>query len=422
MSLDSLIKSRIVAHIAGEPRLLRRRKAFEARRSRRGAAHVVDYFHDVADPYAHLTAQVLRDFQDRYGIELQPHLISGPPGWAVPAPESLASHALVDAWQLARKAGLLFPDAVDPPTPERIEDARAMIAASLLQPDFAETAAAVGAALWQGDALPPCPKTDPADAMAHGDAVLAQGGHYLGASFHYGGEWYWGIDRLHYLEARLQGLGVSRPGIANTPIFAPPTVGTSPTGGQSTVVEAFVSFRSPYSYVAFDRARALAGEYGATFQPRPVLPMVMRGLAVPRAKKMYILRDAAREARRHNIPFGRICDPLGKAVERGYTLIGFARDAGQLGDFCASFMRGVWSEGIDARTDAGLAKIVERAGLDWQDAKPFLVDESWRAEVDENRKELTSLNLWGVPSFRCGDVAIWGQDRLWVLEEHLKTL
>ncbi len=422
MSLDSLIKSRIVAHIAGEPRLLRRRRAFEARRSRRGAPRVVDYFHDVADPYAHLTAQILRELQNRYEIELRPHLISGPPDLAVPAPASLASHALLDARLLARKAGLSFPQTTERPTPDRIDAARALITASLLQPDFAETATAVGAAFWQGEGLPAFAKADPAGAMAQGDAQLARGGHYLGASFHYGDEWYWGIDRLHYLESRLRGLGVTRPGSANAPIFAPPVVGTATGRQQAVVVEAFVSFRSPYSYVAFDRARALARVHGATFQPRLVLPMVMRGLAVPRAKKMYILHDAAREARRHNIPFGRVCDPLGKAVERGYALIGFARDAGQLDGYCSSFMRGVWSDGIDARTDAGLARIVERAGLDWQDAKPFLTDESWRSEVEENRKDLTALNLWGVPSFRCGDVAIWGQDRLWILDDHLKTL
>jgi hypothetical protein len=60
MSYDNLIKSRIIALITGEPRLLRKRTAFERRRAWQGAAQVAEYFHEVADPYPRLTAQVLR--------------------------------------------------------------------------------------------------------------------------------------------------------------------------------------------------------------------------------------------------------------------------------------------------------------------------------------------------------------------------
>ena len=34
--------------------------------------------------------------------------------------------------------------------------------------------------------------------------------HYSGAMFYYGGEWYWGADRLYLLEQRLAALGVDR--------------------------------------------------------------------------------------------------------------------------------------------------------------------------------------------------------------------
>jgi len=29
------------------------------------------------------------------------------------------------------------------------------------------------------------------------------------------------------------------------------------------------------------------------------------------------------------------------------------------------------------------------------------------------------LGLWGVPSFRVGDTAVWGQDRLWAVQQAL---
>ena len=37
-------------------------------------------------------------------------------------------------------------------------------------------------------------------------------GHYLGGTLYYAGEWYWGIDRLPYLEERLIQTGLQRSG------------------------------------------------------------------------------------------------------------------------------------------------------------------------------------------------------------------
>ena len=65
---------------------------------------------------------------------------------------------------------------------------------------------------------------------------------------------------------------------------------------------------------------------------------------------------------------------------------------------------------------------MERAGLDWDQAKPWLRDGGWRVEVEQNRQALTDLGLWGVPSFRFGETHFWGQDRLWLLEAELSKL
>lgn len=80
-------------------------------------------------------------------------------------------------------------------------------------------------------------------------------------------------------------------------------------------------------------------------------------------------------------------------------------------------MRGVWSEGIDAGSDNGLAKIVVRAGLDWAKAKPLVGGKEWATEVEANRQDLFDIGLWGPPSFRLRETKVWGQDRLWALEE-----
>ncbi len=230
------------------------------------------------------------------------------------------------------------------------------------------------------------------------------------------------MDRLHYLERRLHELGGSDD---ETKVLFPCPMEylsnpTTPQGGGT--VDFFMSFRSPYTYLALARCKRLAEMWGARFNVRYVLPMVMRGLPVPRVKGLYFSQDAAREARRIGIPFGRIADSVGKPVERGYSLIQFARDNQREFEYCQSFMQAAWAEGVDAGSDDGMRFIVERADLEWTQARPLIGNLDWQVEAEANRELMFTLGHWGVPCIRVGDVAVWGQDRLWVIEDELRRL
>jgi 2-hydroxychromene-2-carboxylate isomerase len=202
---------------------------------------------------------------------------------------------------------------------------------------------------------------------------------------------------------------------------------TSNIGGSGSVtqtasaptIDFFFSLRSPYSAIVMPRVFALARAQGAPVRLRFVLPMVMRGLAVPASKRRYISLDAAREARLHRIPFGRLNDPVGRPTERGLALIPFAHTQGRAEAYLLAFMQGVWSEGLDAGSDKGLRAIVEAAGLPWAEAREALADERWREIAERNRQALLDLGLWGVPSFHVAGASTWGQDRLWQVREAL---
>ena len=84
------------------------------------------------------------------------------------------------------------------------------------------------------------------------------------------------------------------------------------------------------------------------------------------------------------------------------------------------FLRGVFAEGIDAGSDRGLTRIASRVGLGAADIRAALADDGWRAIAETNRIEMLAQGLWGVPSFRVeGFEAVWGQDRLWMIEDDL---
>lgn len=422
MSLKTALVSRLAAFFTSEKRQNRSRAMQEKKRAASGAAHAIDYFHDVSDPYAHLCAQVLPRLAERYDIELNVQLVNPPPDWAAPERERLEGYSRVDAERLARRAGLSFSDPGAQPSSGQIAAANAAMASALANGIWLADAAGIGAALWSGTLSETSLPESVQAQLDAGSAKREELGHYLSATLHYAGEWYWGVDRLHHLENRLIELGARKPGAPDALIFPPPMVPSGSGQAKGAGLHWYLSFRSPYTYISALRAKALADAYGAELKLRFVLPMVMRGLPVPRMKGRYITLDTAREARRIGEPFGKIADPVGRPVERGYSLLPWARDQGRGFEYCHAFLSSVWSQGVDAGSDAGMKQIVELAGLNWDAARPHLDSEGWRAEAETNRAEMMALGVWGVPSFRIGDVITWGQDRLWLIEDELKKL
>ncbi len=411
-----------------QDRLLKARGHAERVRRYRGIPHQISYFHQVDDPYSGLLAQCLGALVQRYAVELVPHVVGPPSDAAAPDRDRLVAYSRADAQRLSKHWGLAFEDPLAQPPPDAVVSVQAALISGIKQGHFIELASALSRKIWrlneldEGDparGLPKVSRTEVEAHMASASALRRRLGHYLGGMLYYGGEWYWGIDRLHYLEARLQALGVQRAGVTGS--LFPPQAELTHTSllEDPPTVDFFFSLRSPYSAIAAPRIFELGRLTGAQVRLRPVMPMVMRGLPVPREKRVYISLDAAREARLRQVPFGRLIDPVGRPVERGLALIPLAESLGYGQAYVLSFMQAVWSEGIDAGSDRGLRHIAERAGLAWPDAQAALQDDQWRGTAEANRKALLELGLWGVPAFRVGKTAVWGQDRLWVVQQAL---
>lgn len=419
MSLRTWITSRVMDRLTG---LDHERKVHaHAERTRAGGPHVIEYFHQVDDPYSHLAVQALAKIESLYDVVIVPHLVGPPADWAAPERERLQAYARADVRRLAARHALTMPPLDTQPDQDQIDAANTLLVSVLASDHFFGEAQSVGERLWSGLRLEHVHHADAPAAIAAGEARRTANGHFMSAMLFYGGEWYWGVDRLHYLEQRLMSLGARETG---TPLFpCPMELEQAPTGSlRGETIEFFLSFRSPYTWLAVSRVKALADAWNAELRLRYVLPMVMRGLPVPRMKGLYFARDAAREARRMGIPFGRIADPVGRPVELGYSLFPLAEREDKGYEWCEAFMRAAWSEGIDAGSSAGLRRIAGQAGLDWARAKEHLDSPEWRPVAETNREAMFALGHWGVPCFRIGDVAVWGQDRLWVVEDELRRI
>jgi 2-hydroxychromene-2-carboxylate isomerase len=207
-------------------------------------------------------------------------------------------------------------------------------------------------------------------------------------------------------------------------------------------LEIYWSFRSPYSYIALPRVVTLARDYDLDVEMRVVHPAAIRNPAYFRAmnslSRPYFLRDSAREAAFHGMPFRRpVPDPI---VQDQETLriaehqpyihrlgrLGIAaQDRGCGLAFCFEVARILWEGAVDNWHEGNhLAHAADRAGLDLAEMDVAIAADPDRYDraLAANDLALRAAGHWGVPTFVFQGEPFFGQDRLatliWRLRQH----
>ena len=195
--------------------------------------------------------------------------------------------------------------------------------------------------------------------------------------------------------------------------------------------ELYFSFRSPYSYLAVGRYRAMTEKYDLDIALRPVWPLAIREPDFFERNHPnwlgYTMRDMLRVAQFHDIPFGaprpdpivqdvatrriaadqphiRRVTRMGQAAARRGSGLPFAHEAGQL----------IWGGQENWHEGDHLASALARAGLDPAEiegevaAQPDALD----AEIAANQDALEAAGHWGVPTLVFDGEPFFGQDRI----------
>ena len=435
MSIRKRLRSKLLSAYISEGARRRSQTWHEARRRLTGKAHVVTAFLQTDDPYSYLLSRYLPDLADHYEIELHICLSRALGGDYDPAGDLRGDYATTDAARVAAELGVPFLDRGVAPPVERLTALNDAIAGHSASENFANIVFDVLEAYWRGDAEAAA-RLAQGGSAGSGEALIRPSqrlldrmGHYGSAMLHYGGEWYWGVDRLHHLLARLGANKLGRsehgsPRLASIAQVMHIDLPVTPPAAARRLppLDLFYSFRSPYSQLCLRRVFAVADAFGLELVLRPVLPMMMRGLPVPARKIRYIVRDAMREAEFHGVPFGNAMDPLGAGVERCHAAFAYADSEHRGREFLLNASEMIWNRAVDVATDKGLRKITARTGLFWPEVRQALDSDSWREAEAENRQLMLSLGGWGVPTLGLGDYVVWGQDRIWLLVRHLEEL
>ena len=202
----------------------------------------------------------------------------------------------------------------------------------------------------------------------------------------------------------------------------------------------FWSFRSPYSYLATRRYRAMAERYDLTLNLRPVYPLAIRQPDFfeknPPGWLRYTFTDVFRLAQYLDIPFGPPRpDPIVQDIATRtisaeqpyiYRITRMGQAAARQGKslaFCDEVSQLIWGGATDWHEGDHLAGAAERAGLNLAELDAIAVAEAEAldAELAANQEALEMAGHWGVPTLVFDGEPFFGQDRIdlaiWRMEQ-----
>jgi len=191
------------------------------------------------------------------------------------------------------------------------------------------------------------------------------------------------------------------------------------------------SFRSPYSWLAIGRYRAMTETYDLEIDLRPVYPLAIRQPDFFERNHpnwlAYTFRDMIRLAQFHQIPLAAprpdpIVQDMGTrriAAEQPYIfrLVRLGQAAARRGRslvFCAEVAQLIWGGTENWHEGDHLVGAAARAGMDLAelDAEAVADAEALDAEVAANQAALEAAGHWGVPTLVFDSEPFFGQDRI----------
>lgn len=193
----------------------------------------------------------------------------------------------------------------------------------------------------------------------------------------------------------------------------------------------FWSFRSPYSYLATRRYRAMTEQYDLNINLRPVYPLAIREPTFFERNHpnwlRYTMTDMFRVAQFYGIPFGPprpdpiVQDVMTRKIAEQqpyiFRLTRLGQAAARRGKslaFCDEVSRLIWGGAEDWHQGEHLTGAAERAGMDLVelDVEAASDAEALDAEIAANQAALEASGHWGVPTLVFDGEPFFGQDRI----------
>ncbi len=180
----------------------------------------------------------------------------------------------------------------------------------------------------------------------------------------------------------------------------------------------FLFLGSTYTYLAVNRAEALATREGLSLRWRPfsvrsiMIEQNNRPFVGKPVKLAYMWRDLERRAQRHNIPFTSIPNYPNDADELAGRVATLAATEG----WCPAFARAAYGAWFLEDKDPGrvehLAAVLQSLAKDPDKIIALANSQEVRDRYAAETEVARSLGIFGSPSFVYQREVFWGDDRL----------
>jgi len=190
------------------------------------------------------------------------------------------------------------------------------------------------------------------------------------------------------------------------------------------LIEVYVDFISPFSYLALQRLPDLASRFGCEIDYKVLDLKEAKRLAgntgpstrdIP-LKLGYAKIDQRRWAKRYGVPIATPAyyDPT--RLNRGFF---FAKARGQPGDYLGFAFHKVWGEGSSMIDETMLRAVADKLAWNAVEFLRYTQSDEADAQVQAMTREAHARGVFGVPTVIIDGEMWWGNDRLDFVEEFL---
>jgi 2-hydroxychromene-2-carboxylate isomerase len=184
-------------------------------------------------------------------------------------------------------------------------------------------------------------------------------------------------------------------------------------------VRFYFSFRSPYSWLAFERIERAFRDVPVQLSYLPVFPppnYPNDPAAVPNKLK-YVLFDVARQAAEYGFAAMKPPSVIDTEWVRPHAAFVYAQDQGRGHAFGLAMSRARFCEGLDVGDNAVVRAIAKRLEIDPDATVAASDDVAYQTRVVEGMIQgATEDSIFGVPLFVYKGEPFWGNDRIeWLL-------
>jgi 2-hydroxychromene-2-carboxylate isomerase len=194
-------------------------------------------------------------------------------------------------------------------------------------------------------------------------------------------------------------------------------------------VDYYFSFSSPWAYIGHKAFRDVVETYGLAVNHKPVvlvdlfsetggLPLIKRHPVRQRYRMVELQRW--RDRRGLNFHFQPKYIPLNARLADGVVIA--AIEAGHDPDpFLRRAFPAVWEQELNLADPATVARIADDSGLPGEELVERSGSEEISAAYEKNRQDAITADVFGSPVYVLDGEVFWGQDRIELLADALKS-